>query len=122
MRYMGLLKADKNSEAGLPSSMELLEKMGKFMEEVMKSDILLLCDGLQPSPLGARVKLTGGKVTVTDGRFTETKGLNVPCAIFDVDSIAEAVQWTTSLLKVLGEGECEIRPLFDDADCALAER
>jgi len=119
---MGVLKADQGSEPSLLSSMELLEKMGKFMEEVAKTDILLLCGGLQPSPLGARVRLTGGKVTVTDGRFTETKGPNAPCAIFDVDSIAEAVQWTTSLLKVLGEGECEIRPLFEAADFAIAER
>jgi hypothetical protein len=117
MRYMGLLKADKHSEAGLPPSKELMEKMGKFMEEVTKAGALIASDGWQPSSKGARVRLSGGKVTVTDGPFTETKELVASYAMFDVDSMAEAVDWTTSFLKVLGEGECEIRPVFESDFC-----
>jgi hypothetical protein len=113
MRFMGLLTADKDSTVALPSSKDLLENMGKFMEEVTKAGVQLMCDGLQPSPLGARVKLSAGKVTVTGGPFPETKVQVAPCAMFDVDSILEAVQWATSLLQVLGEGECEIRPLCE---------
>jgi hypothetical protein len=111
MRFMGLLTADTNNAVALPSSKELLENMGKFMEQATQAGVLMLCNGLQPSPLGARVKLTGGKVTVTDGVFTETKGPTTPCAMFDVDSMAEAIQWTACLLQVLGGGECEIRPV-----------
>src|SRR5262249_29822218 len=116
MRVMGLLKADKHSEAGVPPSKELLEKMGKFMEEVTKAGVLLAADGLQPSSKGKRVRLSGGKVTVTDGPFTESKELIASYALLEVKSMAEAIEWTTRFLKVLGEGECEIRPLFEASD------
>src|SRR5262245_24301536 len=116
MRFMGLLKADKESEAGVPPSKELMEKMGKFMEEITKAGVLLATDGLQPSSKGARVRLSGGKVTVTDGPFTESKELIASYALFEVKSMAEAIDWTTRFLKVLGEGECEIRPLFEASD------
>ena len=116
MRFMGLLKADKHSEAGAPPSKELMEKMGKFMEEITKAGVLLATDGLQPSSQGKRVRLSGGKVTVTDGPFTESKELIASYALFQVKSMAEAVEWTTRFLKVLGEGECEIRPLFEASD------
>jgi hypothetical protein len=116
MRFMGLLKADKHSEAGVPPSKELMEKMGKFMEEITKAGVLLATDGLQPSSKGKRVRLSGGKVTVTDGPFTESKELIASYALFEVKSMAEAVEWTTRFLKVLGEGECEIRPLFEASD------
>jgi len=113
MRFMGLLTANNNSAVTMPSSQELLEKMGQFMEEVTKAGVQFMCDGLQPGSLGARVKLSEGKMTVTAGPFTEAKGQVAPCAMFDVDSILEAVQWAASLLQVLGEGECEIRPLCE---------
>jgi hypothetical protein len=116
MRFIGLLKADKHSEAGVPPSKELMEKMGKFMEEITKAGVLLATDGLQPSSKGARIRLTGGKVTVTDGPFTESKELIASYALLEVKSKAEAIEWTTRFLKVLGEGECEIRPLFEASD------
>ena len=116
MRFMGLLKADEHSEAGAPPTKELMEKMGKFVEEITKARVLLATDGLQPSSKGARVRLAGGKVTVTDGPFTESKELIASYALFQVKSMAEAIEWTTRFLKVLGEGECEIRPLFDASD------
>src|SRR2546425_952509 len=116
MRILGLLKADETSESGVPPSPELMAEMGKFMEEVTKAGVLLATDGLQPSSKGARVRLAEGKVSVTDGPFTESKELIASYALFEVKTMAEAIEWTTRFLKVLGEGECEIRPLFEASD------
>jgi hypothetical protein len=116
MRFLALLRADKHSEAGAPPSKELMEKMGKFVEEITKAGVLLSTAGLQPSAKGARVRLSGGKVAVTDGPFTESKELIASYALLEVKSRAEAVEWTTRFLKVLGEGECEIRPLYEPSD------
>jgi hypothetical protein len=116
MRFLGLLKADEHSEAGGPPSKELMERMGQFMEEVTKAGVLLDTAGLQPSAKGARVRLAGGKVTVIDGPFAETKELVASYALLQAKSLAEAIHWTTRFLQVLGEGECEIRPLFEPGD------
>jgi len=116
MRVMGLLKADQHSESGAPPSPELMEKMGKFVEEVSKAGIMISSDGLQPSSKGKRIRLSGGKVTVTDGPFTESKELVASYALMQVKSMEEAVEWTTRFLKVLGQGECELRPIFDPMD------
>jgi hypothetical protein len=116
MRILGLLKADQHSEAGAPPSKELMEEMGRFMEEVTKAGVLLASDGLHPSSKGARVRLADGKVTVTDGPFTESKELIASYAMFQVKSMDEAVAWTTRFLKVLGSGECELRPVFEASD------
>jgi hypothetical protein len=116
MRFLGLLKADEHSEAGAPPTKELMEKMGKFMEEVTKAGVLIDTAGLQPSAKGARVRVSGGKVSVIDGPFTESKELVASYALLEAKSMAEAVDWTTRFLKVLGEGECEIRPLFEASD------
>ena len=118
MRILGLLKADKHSEAGAPPTKELLENMGRFIEEITNAGVLLATDGLQPSSKGARVKLSEGKVTVTDGPFVETKELVASYAVFQVKSMPEAIEWTTRFLKVLGEGECELRPIFEASDFA----
>ena len=116
MRCLGLLKADKDSEAGVPPTPELIARMGEFMEEITKAGILLATDGLHPTSKGKRVKLSGGKVTVIDGPFTESKELIASYALFEVESMDEAVEWTTRFLKVLGQGECEIRPIFEASD------
>ncbi len=116
MRILGLVKADKDSEAGVLPSKEFVEEMGKFMEEVTKAGVLLATDGLQPSSKGARVRLSEGKVTVTDGPFTESKELIASYALVEVKTMAEAIEWTTRFLKVLGEGECELRPVFEASD------
>ena len=118
MRILGLLKADKHSEAGAPPTKELLERMGRFIEEITNAGVLLATDGLQPSSKGTRVKLSEGKVTVTDGPFVETKELVASYAVFQVKSMPEAIEWATRFLKVLGEGECEIRQLYDPSDFA----
>jgi hypothetical protein len=118
MRILGMLKADKDSEAGAPPSMELMERMGTFIDEVMKAGVLVTTDGLTPSSMGKRVRLSGGKVTVIDGPFTESKELIASYALFEVTSMDEAIKWTTRFLDVLGEGECELRPIFDPMDFA----
>jgi hypothetical protein len=116
MRYLGLLRADKDSESGAPPSAELMARMGSFIEEITKAGVMLATDGLHPSSKGARIKVSGGQVTVTDGPFTESKELVASYAVFEVKSKAEAIEWTTRFLKVLGEGECEIRQIFEPSD------
>jgi len=113
MRFLGLLKADKESESGAPPSKELMEKMGEFMERITKAGVLVSTAGLQPSAKGARVRLAGGKVTVIDGPFAETKELVASYALFETKTLAEAIEWTKRFLEVLGEGECEICPLYE---------
>jgi hypothetical protein len=116
MRILGMLRATKESEAGAPPSKELMERMGTFIGEVMQAGVLLATDGLHPSSKGKRVKLANGKVTITDGPFTESKELVASYALFQVNSMDEAILWTKRFLDVLGEGECELRPIFDPAD------
>jgi hypothetical protein len=116
MRILGLLKADKESEAGAPPTPELMANIGAFMEEVTKAGVLLATDGLQPSSKGKRVKLSEGKVTVIDGPFTESKELIASYALLEVKTMEEAVVWTSRFLKALGGGECELRPIFEASD------
>jgi hypothetical protein len=111
MRFLGLLKADKESEAGLPPSPELMERCGTLIEEITKAGVLIDTAGLQPSSQGARVRLADGVITVTDGPFAETKELVASYALLEVGSMQEAIEWTRRFLEVLGGGECEIRPL-----------
>ena len=116
MRYLGLLRADKDSEAGTPPTAELMERMGRFMEEVGKAGVLVATDGLHPSAKGSRVKLANGRCTVTDGPFTESKELVASYAILDVESKEEAIEWTRRFLEVLGRGECELRLIYEPDD------
>jgi hypothetical protein len=118
MRFLGLLKADEHSEAGEPPSMELLARMGPFMAEITKAGVLIDTNGLQPSSKGARVRLAGGKVTVTDGPFAETKEVIASYAILETKTLAEAIHWTKRFLEVLGGGECEVRPLYERGEFA----
>ena len=116
MRIMGLLRADASSETGELPTPELMENMGKFLEEVMKAGVLLATDGLHPSSKGKRVRLAQGKTTVIDGPFTESKELIASYALFQVESMEEAIEWTRRFLDVLGGGECELRPIFEASD------
>jgi hypothetical protein len=116
MRILGLLKADAQSEAGAPPSAELIERMGTFIEEVTKAGVLLDTDGLKPSSQGKRVAYANGKATVIDGPFTESKELVASYAVFQVQTWDDAIRWTTRFLEVLGEGEVELRPIFEPTD------
>jgi hypothetical protein len=118
MRFLGLLRADKESEAGAPPTPDLMARMGTFIDEITRAGVLLATDGLHPSAKGARIRLADGKVTVTDGPFTESKELVASYALLQVKSRAEAVEWTTRFLKVLGRGECEVRQVYEPSDFA----
>jgi len=116
MRILGVLRADKESEAGAPPSQELMATMGAFVEEATKAGVLVGGDGLHPSAKGKRIRLSNGKVTVIDGPFTESKELIASYALFEVKSMDEAVHWTKRFLEVLGKGECELRPIVEAED------
>jgi hypothetical protein len=116
MRILGMLKADAACEAGAPPSKELIERMGVFIEEITKAGVMQETNGLHPSARGKRIRLADGKVTVIDGPFTESKELVASYALFEVKSMDEAVHWTTRFLQVLGQGECELRPIFEPTD------
>jgi hypothetical protein len=122
MRFMMIYRpADtKAMEAGVPPTAEEMAVMGKFIGELSKSGVLLATDGLLPSSKGARVRLSGGKLTVTDGPFTETKELIAGFAIVQVKSMAEAIELAERFLKLAGDGESEIRQMYDVPACAAA--
>jgi len=98
-----------------------MEKMGKLIEHDMKSGILLATEGCLPSAKGARIRLSGGKFTVTDGPFTESKEVIGGFALIRAKSKEEAIEYTKNFLKIAGDGETEIRQVFDAADFAPAD-
>jgi hypothetical protein len=115
MRFMVLVPASEETEAGVMPSTELLTKMGQFNEEMIKAGVMLAGDGLQPTSKGARIKFTGSKPIVTDGPFTESKELVAGFWIIQVKSKAEAIEWLKR--APFGEGtQLEIRQLFEAED------
>jgi hypothetical protein len=117
MRFMVMIKANKDTEAGVMPSEELLTEMGKYNEELAKAGVLLAGEGLQPSSKGARVKFSGEKRTVIDGPFTETKELIAGFWLIQVKSKEEAIEWVKRCPKPLeGEAEIEIRQVFEAED------
>jgi hypothetical protein len=114
MRFMVLVKADKNSEAGVLPDTKLLTAMGKFNEELVKAGVMLAGEGLQPTSKGARVKFSGGKKTVIDGPFTEAKELVAGFWLWQVKSKAEAIEWLKR--APFEETEVEIRQIFEAED------
>jgi len=118
MRVMVMVKATKNSEAGVMPSEELFVEMGKFNEELVKAGVLLAGDGLHPSGRGKRVRFSGGKKQVIDGPFAETKELVAGYWIWQVKSMDEAVEWAKRCPDPMPgeESELEIRPVFEAED------
>ncbi len=115
MRVMVIVKASKESEAGVLPSPEGLTKMGKYNEQLVKAGVVLAGDGLKASSYGKRVKFSGEKRTVIDGPFTETKELIAGYGLWQVRSMEEAVEWVKRAPFEEGE-EVEIRPVFEAAD------
>jgi hypothetical protein len=115
---MILVKADKNSEAGVLPDEKLLTEMGKFNEELVQAGVMLAGEGLQPSSKGARVKFSGSKRTVTDGPFAETKELIAGFWLWQVKSKEEAIDWVKRSPNPFPgtESEIEIRQLFEAED------
>lgn len=117
MRFMAIVKADRNSEAGVLPSEQLLTEMGKFNEELAKAGVLLAGEGLHPSSKGARVKFSGTKRTVIDGPFAETKELIAGFWLLQVKSKEEAIEWIKRCPNPMeGESEIEIRQVFEAED------
>jgi hypothetical protein len=117
MRVMVIVKASKDSEAGVMPKQKLLADMGKFNEELVKAGVMLAGDGLQPSSKGKRVRFSGEKRTVIDGPFSETKELIAGYWMWQVRSMEEAVEWLKRCPNPHeGESEVEIRQVFEAED------
>ncbi|HEX6632159.1 MAG TPA: YciI family protein [Gemmatimonadaceae bacterium] len=117
MRFMILVKATTDSEAGLMPSEEMLAAMGRYNEELVKAGIMLAGEGLQPSSKGARVRFSGDRRTVIDGPFTETKELVAGYWLWQVKSKEEAIEWVKRCPNPMpGESEIEIRQVFEAED------
>ena len=118
MRFMILIKANKDSEAGAMPSHELLADMGKFNEELVKAGVMLAGEGLHPSSKGARVRFSGDKRIVTDGPFAETKELIAGFWMWQCKSKQEAIEWVKRCPNPMPntEAEIEIRQVFEAAD------
>ena len=117
MRFMVMVKATKDSEAGVMPDEKLLADMGNFNEELVKAGVMLAGEGLHPSSKGARVRFSGSKRTVIDGPFAETKELVAGFWIFQVKSREEAIEWVKRCPNPMpGESEIEIRQVFEAED------
>jgi len=117
MRFMILVKADKNTEAGVLPDEKLLTEMGKYNEELVKAGVLLAAEGLHPSSKGARVRFSGATRTVIDGPFAETKELIAGFWLWQVKSKEEAIEWVKRCPNPTGvEAEIEIRQVFEAED------
>ena len=117
MRFMVIIKADQDSEAGVMPSEQLLTEMGKFNEELVKAGVMLAGEGLHPSSKGARVRFSGDKRTVIDGPFAETKELIAGFWLWQVKSKEEAIEWVKRCPNPMNEeSEIEIRQVFEAAD------
>lgn len=118
MKFLSIYKC---AERGTPPTQEEMTKMGKLVEDGMKAGSLLAVEGCMPSVAGARVRLASGDVTVTDGPFTESKEVIGGLAILQANSKAEAIALAKEFLAVAGDGECELRQLFEAGQCANAQ-
>jgi hypothetical protein len=117
MRFMVIVKANKDTEAGVMPSEALLTAMGNYNEELVKAGVMQAGEGLQPSSKGARVKFSGAKRTVVDGPFTETKDLVAGYWLWQCASLAEAIGWVKRCPNPTGdESEIEIRQIFEAED------
>lgn len=113
MRYMLMFRTDGDAEPGVPPCKDDLPEMAKLIEEGKRSGVILSTEGLQPSWTGTRVAYRGGAMAVTDGPYAEAKEVVAGFAIVDVPTQAEAVEWAKRFLAIAGQGESEIRPIFE---------
>src|SRR6266566_3421545 len=118
MRFLSIYKT---VERNAPPSQEEMAMMGKLVEEGMKAGWLIATEGCLPSALGARVRISGGKLTVTDGPFTEAKEVVGGLAILQANSKAEAIEMTKNFLQVAGDGECELRQVYEAGQNTCAD-
>jgi hypothetical protein len=114
MRYLAIYRSAQPE--GTPPTVETMTKMGGLIEEMTKAGILLSTEGCLPSAFGVRVRKSGGRITVTDGPFAESKEIVGGFALFQVSSKEEAIEWTRRFLEIAGDGESEIRQLASPGD------
>ena len=119
MRFLVMHKSNEENEAGVPPSPELMENMGKLMEESARAGVLLAAEGVHPSSRGARLSFSGGRRTVTDGPFAEAKELIAGFAVLQVDSKEVAIEWATRFADVIGDVDIEVRQVVEISDLAL---
>ena len=119
---MKFLSIYKSVEKGVPPTQEEMSKMGKLIEEGMKAGWLVGTEGCLPSALGARVRLSDGKISVTDGPFTESKEVVGGFAILQANSKAEVIELAKNFLSVVGTGECELRQMYEAPEGACAAK
>jgi hypothetical protein len=115
MRFLSIYKS---AETNTPPSLEHVASMEKLIEESMKSGVLIATEGCLPSALGARVRRSDGRITVTDGPFTESKELIAGFALLQANSKEEAIELAKQFLNVAGDGECELRQIYTASDSA----
>jgi hypothetical protein len=118
MRFLCLYKPSKPE--GTPPTQQEMAEMGKLVEDMKRSGVLLATEGCLPSAKGARVRLSGGRFSVTDGPFTEAKEVVGGFALIQANSKAAAIEQTKAFLKIAGDGETEIRQVYDGSDCVPA--
>jgi hypothetical protein len=118
VRFLVMHKSNEENEAGVPPSPELVEAMGKLMEESSREGVLLAAEGVHPSSRGARLSFSGSRRTVTDGPFAEAKELIAGFAILQVESKEEAIEWATRFADVIGDVDIEIRQVIELSDFA----
>ncbi|MCU1367799.1 MAG: hypothetical protein JWL72_4629 [Ilumatobacteraceae bacterium] len=111
MRFLGYTLGDESAPTPAPTP-ELMEAMGRFMEEATTAGVIVATGGIAPTSMGARITLSDGKYTVIDGPFTEAKELIGGWALLECRDLEEAIEWSKRFVGVLGEGEVRVRPVF----------
>jgi hypothetical protein len=111
MKFLSIYKSNKPE--GVPPTQKEMEEMGKYVEKMLKSGVVLATEGCLPSALGAKLRLSNGKFTVTDGPFTEAKEIVGGFAVMQANSKAEMIEHVKDFMKLAGDGECEIRQVYD---------
>ena len=119
---MMIFKPEGDIEPGVPPCKQNIPEMAALVDELVNARVLIATEGLQPRAKGANVRLSGGKVTVTDGPFTEAKEVVGGFAILRANSKAEAIQLAKDFLQVVGEGECELRQIYEADTCMHQEK
>ncbi len=111
MKFLSIYKSNKPE--GVPPTQKEMEEMGKYVEKMLKSGVVIATEGCLPSALGAKLRLSNGQFTVTDGPFTEAKEIVGGFAVMQANSKAEMIEHVKDFMKLAGDGECEIRQVYD---------
>ena len=117
MRFIAMYRPAVSESEMKPPTPEMMQGMGALMQEMMEKGLMIGAEGLFPSAMGSRVRLADGQITVNPGPFPEQGNIAMGYAVYQMDSMEDAVTWTERFLHLAGDGECEIRPLMEMGDC-----